>query len=483
MTRLETYRQKREVVLTQMETILDAAAVNEEADGRLTEEQQIQYDALEKKKADLDAAVDREAKIEAADRAAVAVRTVPANGEPAPARASVHLRADSDPQRGFANPREFMMACISDSGRLSRDMVRDERLRPLAQTTDADGETGRGELGFLMPRAYNPAFLQPFDPNYQAVVGSDEQGGYSDPHGGFLVQPTFLPQMLQLGFEGDPTTGRTQAVPMSSPAVRIPARTDKTHTTSVSGGFTVTRRPETVAATSSRMTMEMVTLQAASLFGLAFATEEILTDSPISFVAIIDAGFRDQFAHHMLNEKLRGLGGNEFIGAINGDATIAVTRDTATRILGTDVIAVRARCWNYSRAIWIANHDTQGELMRIGARLFDAEGATPLSGSATGYQLSLREDRPDTLLGRPIFYSEYASTLGVAGDLLCGVWSEYLEGVYQPVRSAESMHVRFVNHERAFKFWLRNAGAPWWRTALTPQQSSTTLSPFVTIAA
>jgi len=47
---------------------------------------------------------------------------------------------------------------------------------------------------------------------------------------------------------------------------------------------------------------------------------------------------------------------------------------------------------------------------------------------------------------------------------------------------AESMNVRFVNHERAFKFWLRNAGAPWWRAALTPRESTTTLSPFVVLS-
>jgi len=54
---------------------------------------------------------------------------------------------------------------------------------------------------------------------------------------------------------------------------------------------------------------------------------------------------------------------------------------------------------------------------------------------------------------------------------------------YYQRQSAESVHVRFVNHERTFKFWLRNAGAPWWRSALTPNKSSVTLSPFVTLAA
>jgi hypothetical protein len=85
------------------------------------------------------------------------------------------------------------------------------------------------------------------------------------------------------------------------------------------------------------------------------------------------------------------------------------------------------------------------------------------------------------LLGRPIFYSEYASTIGDPGDLILGNWSQYLDGLYQPLQSAESVHVRFVEHERTFKFWVRNAGAPWWRSALTPAESTTTLSPFVVI--
>ncbi len=101
------------------------------------------------------------------------------------------------------------------------------------------------------------------------------------------------------------------------------------------------------------------------------------------------------------------------------------------------------------------------------------------TGGALIYQQSVIEGRPDMLQGRPIFYSEYPATLGTQGDLILGNWSQYLDGLYQPMQSAESVHVRFVNHERTFKFWLRNAGAPWWRTALTPQQSSTKLSPFV----
>jgi HK97 family phage major capsid protein len=105
------------------------------------------------------------------------------------------------------------------------------------------------------------------------------------------------------------------------------------------------------------------------------------------------------------------------------------------------------------------------------------------TGGLPVWQPSAREDHPDMLLGRPLYFSEYAKTLGDQGDLILANWEEYLEGTYQPMAQEESVHVRFVNHERAFKFYLRNAGLPWWKSALTPVYSSAKLSPFVVLDA
>jgi len=463
MNRLAQAKQRHATIVAEMRALNDAAT-----DGTFTAEQDTQYKALDTKRIAAAATLKREEDLAAHERTAPAVETQANNGS---GRVTdVKLRADEDPRRGFKNHREFMLACIDNAEAQDREDISDERLRPLAQMGGDDGK--RGEPGaYLLPRAFNPRFL--------ATVGSDEQGEYDNRYGGFAVTPTFLPGMLSIGGEGDPTAGRTTNIPMASPTIELLARTDKNHTTSVSGGFTVARRAETAAISASRSEMEKVTLKAASLFGLAYSTEELLTDSPISFVAYIDAGFRDQFTHHMIGEKLFGLGAGQYTGAVVSDCKVAVTRDTASRILGTDLIAMRQRCWGYGQAIWIANLDCVGEIMRAGAASYDAAAATPLSGNNAIYTQSMQEGQPDRILGRPVFYTEYAETLGTVGDIILGNWSQYLEGLYQPLQSAESMHVRFLNHERAFKFWLRNAGAPWWRSALTPNQSSATLSPFV----
>jgi HK97 family phage major capsid protein len=376
-----------------------------------------------------------------------------------------------DQRRGFASPRDFLAAVT----KLARKGIEaaDERIKPLL-VRDKDDAMADGEPATLLPLGFTP-------PAFRATVGSDEQGEYDFRYGGATLMTQRLPGILQVGFEGDPTAGRTQAIPMGATSVEIMARTDKTHTTSVSGGFTVGRRAETVAATASRGQLEMVTLKAASLFGMAYATEELLADSPQSFVAIIDQGLRTQFAAHMLNEKLRGLGGDQYLGvltALNAGGlgpTISIAKEggqAADTIVAANVIKMAERLWG--TGFWLANQDTRYQLMTM----FVPTGA----GGQLLYQVG-RDGFPDVLLGMPIFYSEFCSKLGDQGDIILGNWSQFLDGLYQPLQSAESIHVRFVNHERAFKFWLRNAGAPWWRSALTPNKSSNTLSPFVVLDA
>lgn len=361
----------------------------------------------------------------------------------ATAAARVQMGRDltlDDPKKGFRTQNEFL-GKVMDSGQGRRT---DARLEPLRVT---------------------------------AAAGSDEQSGNEGQYGAFLVPMGFSPTLLQLTPEDDPTAALVTPVPMSNPIVNIPARTDKDHTTSVTGGLVVTRKRETVAGTSARMSIEQVSLHANSVFGLSYSTEEILTDSPISFIAILSAGFRDQFASHLFNERLNGLGGGEPLGVLQSPCLVSVAKQTGqvTKTIVTENIDnMVAACWKYGRAIWLANHDTfpalQGLTRSVG-----------VGGALVNY-LTYDPNGQAMLLGRPLYFSEYPATLGTVGDLILGVWSEVLHGTYQPLESAESIHVRFETHERTFKFWLRDDSQPWWKAALKPKRGANNLSPFVALA-
>ena len=370
-----------------------------------------------------------------------------------------------DPKKGFKTPRDFLMAVFdAELRRANGYQIEDERLLSLTVA--------------------GPADLSGMGAGRWQAAGSDEARGNSDPAGGFLVPLGFSPELLRVEPEADPVGYLTRKIPMDLPTIKIPARTDKNHTSSVSGGVTVTRRPETVAATASQTTFEQVVLTAHNLMGLSYVTEELMTDSPLAFIAILDMGFRDQFTYALTKERLFGTGVGEYLGMghTNNPALISVSAETgqaSTTFVYKNAVNMRARCWGYSRAVWIANHDVLPQIMLMSQSV----GAGGIPVFQPGTRLGLVDnDVAGVLLGRPLVFSEYCQTLGTAGDVLLVNPTEYLEGTYQAMQSAESIHVRFVNNERVFKFWMRNDGRPWWKSALTPAYSSNTLSPFVVCA-
>lgn len=355
-----------------------------------------------------------------------------------PAVVAGRENAEDDPKRGFRDQREFCQK-VFEAGRTGKI---DARLKPLA------------------------------------AAGSDEAGGHSDPHGAFLLPIAFSPDMLKVQTEGDPTAPLTRKLPMDAPMVKVDARVDKNHNTSVSGGLRVYRHAETAELTSSRQEFEKLSFDANELMGLALATESQISDSPYSFVAMIADGFKDEFGAKLLQEKLSGTGaGGQYLGALTSPALITIAKENAqaaATILVENIDKMAARCWRYNseRTVYLANPTTRPQLRGLVRNI-------GTGGNVVNY--FTQDGGVERLDGRLIFFTEFAKTLGTIGDLVLINLSEYIEGQYQGMQQAESVHVRFVNHERALKFWVRNCGMPWWRSALTPKNGDT-LSPIVALA-
>lgn len=362
-------------------------------------------------------------------------------GRKAAARVEVGQdRSELDPKRGFANHTEQMKAIIKagDTG------VVDPRLKPLA------------------------------------VAGSDEHGSHTNPHGGFLLAPAFAADVLRVDPEDDPTSSLVRRVPMEAERVVFNARVDKDHRNSVSGGLTVSRTPQTKAAAGSQQEYEQVELIAHDLCGVAYGTNRILRTSPGSFIALLQSGFKDEFASKQFDERLNGTGNGEFEGIIGADCTIVVAKETgqdADTITFANVNNMRARQWRYGRSIWLANNDTLPQVTTLYMPIGTSGERVPIYAPGD-------EAAPQgRLLGRPIFFTEFCQKLGDKGDIVNATWSEYLEGDFGGLEQSSSIHVRYLERQEAFMFVVMNDGRPWWRTALTPKYSTVTLSPFVTLAA
>jgi HK97 family phage major capsid protein len=426
---------------------LDAALASRGVTGTFTEEERTKLTQLRTARKDNDEAVaEARAEVER-QKNAQAVPDPDAQAHAAAAgKAGLEVGkdlAEADPKRGFVKGHREFLGAVMDFYRFGK---MDARLKPLFRTT----------------------------------AGSDEQGNYSDPHGGFLQPVAFSPDVLSLKGEADPTVGLTRNLPMTAPSVLVDARVDKDHSSSVSGGLRVYRHSETTALTASRVETEKLRFTAEELIGLAHATESQVSDSPATFIAMVADGFRDEFAGKILSEKIRGTGAaGQYLGVLNSPAKITVAKETgqkADTILKENIDKMEARIWGpdmSDRIGYLASKTTFPQL----ASLVQVVGT---GGNAVPY-LTVDAQGRRRLNTRLIFFTEFASALGDEGDLMLVNWYEYLEGLYQSLQQAESVHVRFENHERSFKWWVRNCGMPWWRTALTPKYGST-LSPIVTLA-
>jgi HK97 family phage major capsid protein len=245
----------------------------------------------------------------------------------------------------------------------------------------------------------------------------------------------------------------------------------------VAGGVVVYSRAEAQTIDTSRMEMTQIRLDAVQMAGMVPVTNELIEDSPQTIVDIVRNGFQRAAANKRLQMLLRGTGVNEFLGVLNSPALVSVSAEAAQdsgEILYDNVVAMKAACYgDKANKVWLANWDLEAPMQKLVFTIGDS--GAPVYNPSTGAE-------PDQLFGMPVIYTDVASALGTSGDLLLCDWSQYLHGVYGSMREAASIHVRFSEAETMFRFIWREGGAPAWDDSITPQNGSTTKSPFVALA-
>jgi len=321
------------------------------------------------------------------------------------------------------------------------------------------------------------------------AVGSDEYSKGDWRSAGILIPEVMIDRMLSMTPEADFITPRCTRIPMGASVVKIPARVDKDHSTSVTGGTRVYRTKETATVSKTKDTFEMVALEANQVVGEAAATKQLMRDSPISIPALIEASMGAASVDKRIDELLLGNGNGMPLGVLNPGnfALLSVNRQTnqsdAVIVSGMDVISMAKRVWGYQNAIWIANFDLFEILNTLVIESPNAAGIIKLFSPVEGGSGVM-----GTLWGRPLYFTEYAP--GIAdgdgsdisewddGYLSCINFSEVMYGE-RFTEFNRSVHVRFSEREEVFQFVTENDARPWWKTYLTPKRGITTRSPFV----
>jgi HK97 family phage major capsid protein len=319
------------------------------------------------------------------------------------------------------------------------------------------------------------------DPRLYAASGASAGVG-SD--GGFLIQKDFSSEVYEKAYETGILASRCDQVEISenSDGLEVPY-IDETSRANGSrwGGVRVYRRAEAATVTASKPALGKFEVRLEDLMGIAYATGRLLQDAT-ALEQVMTRAFSSEFAFKLDDEIIRGTGAGECLGVLNSPALVSVAKETgqtADTIVAENVQKIWARTWARSRTngVWLYNQECEPQLqsMQIGTGT-SAQLVYLPAGGLSGQQFA-------TIYGRPALPIEQASALGDLGDIMFVDLAEYALIRKGGMQADQSMHVRFIYDEMAFRFIMRVNGKPKWASALTPFKGSGTQSPFVALAA
>lgn len=331
-----------------------------------------------------------------------------------------------------------------------------------------------------------------------AVVKSEEKGMAPDPRllaihkatglgegiaadGGFLIQPDFAAELLRRTYEIGAIVSRCRRIPVTGNALKINAIAETARTTGNRwGGITGYWAAEAGTKTPTMPQLRQMNMELKKLVALCYATDELLQDAA-ALGALLQEGFAEEIAFLTEDAVVNGLGAGQPLGILASPCLVTVAKEAgqpAATILYQNIVKMWSRMWARSRAnsVWFINQDIEPQLFQLALSV--GTGGAPAYMPANG----LSQSPYGTLMGRPVVPVEYCATLGTVGDIILADFSQYLLIDKGPIQAAQSIHVRFVYDETAFRFTYRVDGQPAWNAPLMPYKGSNTLSPFVVLA-
>lgn len=362
-------------------------------------------------------------------------------------RMEMHDNLEDDPKGGFKSFGHFLVdiaACEKSGGRhVTKELNEWERIAKAAGTG-----------------------LSEADANYA----------------GFLVPEEFRNTLMVLVEEENELLPLCSKMPMQSNIIKIPYVDgfDKSSGL-VYGGVKWYWVAEEAAATESRPKVDMLQMELHTLVGLAYATEQLIADSPTSVEALLKQGFQSGLNYVYNSSIIRGTGAGQPLGLINSPCAVTVSYETgqttANPILFENVVKIYSRSTNPGKSVWIANIALFPYLASMSLSV--GTGGVPVwmpAGGISGLPYP-------TLFGRPIFWNDHCSDANTTGDIIFSDMSQYWIGskTGKDIPDyATSIHLKFDYLQTAFRFALRMDGRSAWKTYYTPPQATTTYrSPIV----
>lgn len=425
--KLRALLERKQATAAKARAILDVA----EKDGRdLADAESSEWDALMGEIDAINASIDREQALMAAERDLGALQV--------PDGASIiggRPVADNGKNHGFTNLAEFAKAVAS----VTQHHVIDERLHFGAAAPTTYGNEGTGaDGGFLVPAEFSTSIW--------SLSTSLEEG-------------SFLPLTEQ-----NPVQGNSMTFPSDE---TTPWGTD---------GVRAYWESEASAATQTKPVLKPNTMRLKKLTALVPVSEELLADS-VGLPAYLTAKASESIRWKVNDAIINGSGVGMPLGIASHAAEVSQAKETsqtADTINSANVSKMFPRLLRPGRGTWLINPDAWGQLPQM------TIGDQPVFIMPNGLQSA----PGGFLMGRPVLMSDTCQTLGDKGDIRLVDFGMYRTLTKQGgIESATSMHLYFDAAAVAFRFIFRIDGQPILSAAVTPPNSSVTRSGYVTLDA
>jgi HK97 family phage major capsid protein len=297
--------------------------------------------------------------------------------------------------------------------------------------------------------------------------------------GGYTVPAEFLPRLIDIVAENSVVRPRATVIPMASKSIQVPVLDVTTAPaagdTAFLGGLVARWTEEAANVPESEPTFKQIDLTAHELSGYTKVSNALLADNAVGLEALLLNLFGRAIGWYEDYAFLRGNGTGKPLGILNSGSLISVTRSGASAFALSDAAGMLGRLlpgYDPRSTVWAIHPTVLPKLMTLS------------STAGNVVWIDNARDQPRMVLfGIPVAVSEKLPTLNTLGDVLLLDLRHYLVGDRQQIDIAYSEHVAFLNNQGVWRFVGRVDGQPWMRSTVTLSDASSTLSPFVGLAA
>jgi HK97 family phage major capsid protein len=297
--------------------------------------------------------------------------------------------------------------------------------------------------------------------------------------GGYVVPLEFYERLMTIVAENTFIRPRAFVQPMASAALQFPFLDITTvHSAGVSpffGGVQMAWTEEAQTRTETEPAFKMMELKAHELSGYSVSSNVLLQDAAFGLEKFLLTLFAQAIAWFEEYAFLQGNGVGKPQGILTANATIAVTRAGANQVQFADVAGMYAKLLPLSvnRAVWAHSPSVIPQLLQL------KDGAN--RAIFLSIDQGITKKPAWSLLGLPTFCTEKLPALGTKGDLMLLDPQLYVIGDRMQIEIAASEHVNFLKNQMTWRVVERVDGQPWLDKAVTLQDGSTQVSPFVVL--